>query len=252
MVKLIEIVEDFMIEEERDTTNGKGIFLHHAINAVRDLHYDVSGVANSVSIPIDQSTNIAQLPTDFIREVGVAVVDFNGRLMNLTKDDRIYKTQDACGSPSSGSPSTESNNGNVIGNSFGNTQSQHLRNGENIGAWFGIRSQQMAGSYKINLEASRIEFSSSTSQSAVILKYLSDPSQINGQFYVHEYLREAIKNFIDWKMTVRKRNVGRNEKNDLHRVYVSSKTWARMRLTSFDFSEAQDIAKTNFTMSPKF
>ena len=51
----MEIVKDFAIEEERDTRHKQAIFLHHAINAVRDLHYDISGVIKKF---IDRFTNL--------------------------------------------------------------------------------------------------------------------------------------------------------------------------------------------------
>ena len=65
MITLIEIVEDFLIEEERDTTHKKGIYLHHAINAVRDLTYDTNGVVKYKQLTVDTSTNTVNLPNCF-------------------------------------------------------------------------------------------------------------------------------------------------------------------------------------------
>ena len=85
MITLMEIVKDFAIEEERDTRHKQAIFLHHAINAVRDLHYDISGVIKTVALNVDVSKNICNLPNDFMREIGVAVIDASGNLVNLSR-----------------------------------------------------------------------------------------------------------------------------------------------------------------------
>ena len=249
MLKLIEIVEDFMAEEERDTTHKKGIYLHHAINAVRDLTYDTNGVVKYKELTIDTSTNTANLPDDFIREIGAAAIDYNGELVNLSRSKHsIYKRKDDCG----GISTTPNSNDGTFGSAFFfNTQSQHYRNGENIGAFFGLGGKQTTGEYKINRDSWRLELSTLTNETTIVLKYLAEPSQINGQFFVMEYLREPIKNFIDWKDKQRKKYIPRGEKQALHAQYVTSKMHARMRLDSFDFEEAREIAQVNFTMSPK-
>ena len=250
MITLMEIVKDFAIEEERDTRHKQAIFLHHAINAVRDLHYDISGVIKTVALNVDVSKNICNLPNDFMREIGVAVIDASGNLVNLSHSPHIiFKIDDNCGNTTGGVPN--SSGIDDVGFYY-NTQAEHFRNGQNIGNWFGIGGQQAAGDYTINHAEKRIEFSSRTSQTYIVLKYLSEASQVNGQFEVHEYLREPIKNYIDWKDKERKRYVSAGEKQELHRKYVVSKTWARMRLSSFDVEEAKEIAKVNFTQAPKF
>lgn len=249
-IKLIEIVKDYMIEEERNTLHKQDIYLHHAINAVRDLHYDVSGTINTVALSVDTQKNICNLPDDFMREVGVAVVDGSGNLVSLSRSPhKIFKLPDNCGNITAGAPS--SNAIDEIGFYY-NTQAEHFRNGQNIGNWFGIGGQQATGDYTINHKEKRIEFSSRTSQTYIILKYLSEASQVNGQFEVHEYLREPIKNYIEWKDKQRKRYVSAGEKAELQRKYVVSKTWARMRLSSFDLEEAKEIAKVNFFQAPKY
>jgi len=250
MITLTEIVRDYMMEEERDTRHKEAIYLHHAINGIRDLHYDVSGVVKSVALTVDTSKNICNLPDDFMREVGVAVIDGSGNLVNLSRSPhKIFKINDNCGNTTGGVPN--SNGIDDLGGGFYNTQAEHFRNGQNIGNWFGIGGQQATGDYTINHAEKRIEFSSRTSNSYIVLKYLSEASQVNGQFEVHEYLREPIKNYIEWKDKQRKRYVGKGEVQFLHKQYVDSKTWARMRLSSFDLEEAKEIAKVNFSQAPK-
>lgn len=248
MIKLIEIVEQYMIEDERDTSHKKWKYINLAIQAVKNLHYDVSGYVKAVSLAVDTSKNICNLPDDFVREVGVAIVDYSGNLINLSRSPhKIFKSLDNCGNISGAAPN--SNAIDSLGYTY-NTQAEHYRNGQNIGNWFGIGGQQVGGDYTINYEDKRIEFSSRTNNTYIVLKYLSAPSQINGQFEVHEYLEEPIKNYIEWKDV--KRGSSLRERQLLHANYVNSKTWARMRLSSFDLEEAKEIAKVNFTQSVKY
>jgi len=252
-ITLSKIVDELLIEEERDTKHNKFFYLQHGANAIEDLHFDVDGHPQYRTIEVDTSTNTAPLPKDFLREIGVAIVDSNGNLMNLSRSPhKIFKQLDDCGDTSS----TLNQAGGGYSDysvSYGNTAFQHFRNGENIGNFFGVGGKQIAGDYNINKEQGRIELSSRTNQSTIVLKYLAMPERIGGEFMVHPYLKDAIKNYIDWASKRRKhKQYGAGFISELHRRYVVSKNWARMRLSSFDLEEAKEIAKINFTQAPKY
>lgn len=252
-ITISKIVDEYLIEEERDTKHNKYIYIQHAINGVEDLWFDVNGYPQYREIEVDQNTNTAPLPSDFIRDIGVAILDSNGNLMNLSRSPhKIFKKLDDCGDVSS-TTNQAGSGGYELGLAYGNTSFQHYRNGENIGNWFGIGGKQMAGDFRINKEEGRIELSTRTNQTTVILKYIAMPQQIGGQYIVHPYLKDPIKNYIDWASKRRKhKQYGANFINELHRRYVTSKNWARMRLSSFDLEEAKEIAKINFTQAPKY
>lgn len=251
MITLNEIVEDLLISEGRDTTHKKKKYLHHAINGFRDMHYDVVGYTNYDKIAVDTSNNTVDLPSDFIREIGVYVIGGDGKLIPLSRNKhRIFKDKDDCGNtinPVTGM--MENSQATAI---IGNEISQFYRNGQAIGNMFGNYGVQSTGEYNINKQENIIELSTYTSQSYVVLKYMADIQEINGEFMVHPFLRDAIKDFIYWDDKRFSRSVSPSEKRELKRLYTNSKNWVRMRMNSFNYDEAREISKQSFSQSPKY
>lgn len=249
---LDEIVRDYMLEEERDSLHKYPFYINYAIKGLRELHFDISGAPKKVQLTVNTSTNVVDLPADFIKEIRVGII-VDGIFISLGENSDIVKKLDDCGN-------VTTNQNNTTGNSVNSTQSfsiantwhQHYRNGEVIGAYYGIGGQQVVGQFYINYDAGRIEFSTITNQADIILEYIADLSTVDGDFRVHPFLEEPIMNYIDWVSKRRKhKQYGAGVINDLQRKYVDSKIWAAIRLGSSTKAQVREISKKNFTLAPK-
>jgi|14_taG_2_1085336.scaffolds.fasta_scaffold12651_1 hypothetical protein len=250
---LDEIVRDYMLEEERDSLHKYPFYLKYAISGLRDLTFDISGAPKKVQLEVDESTNVVALPPDFIKEIRVGVI-IDGVFVSLGQNSDIIKKLDDCGNVATNqNNSTNLNTATTAqGFSVANTWHQHYRNGEVIGAYYGIGGHQGVGQFYINYDAGRIEFSTITNQSNVVLEYVSDLSTVNGDFRVHPFLEEPILNYIDWVSKRRKhKQYGAGMINDLQRKYVDSKIWAAIRIGSSTKAQVREVSKKNFTLAPK-
>ena len=243
-IPLKEIVEDYMLEDERATKHKFPIYVKHAINAVKELHREVDGITKTKSLTLGRA-NTAPLPEDFIKLLRVFVVDSNGYITYLSENTAIYKGDDSCGNLIS----TPTQNG--IGYSY--LYSEHYRDGQDIGGYYGLGGGSTAGEYNINRGNGRMEFSSLFNASRVIIEYIGEPEPINGEFRVHPYLREAVKNYIQWKNVQRKTNsVSFGLIRALQDQYTDSMLQAKMNIFGEGLEDVVNATRINFRQIPNF
>lgn len=250
-ISINEIVEDLLIQEERNTTHKKKKYQHLGVNAIRDLSYDINGYIKYAKLDVDTTNNTVDLPADFIKDAGVNAVNSDGSLIILSRSGKIFKDTDSCGNTINPTSRNHTND-MYLGGAVGNDIAQHWRNGQATGKYYGNQPVQSTGEYRINLQNGVIELSTYTTQTTIVLKYLADVQMINGDFLVHPFLREPIKNYIYWQDKVYLPSVSPAEKAELKRQYVLSKNWAKMRTFSFTYDEAREIAKKSFFQAPKY
>lgn len=250
-ISINEIVEDLLIQEDRNTSHKKKKYQHLAVNGLRELSYDLNGYIKYVKLDVNTSNNTVDLPSDFIKEVGVGVINSDGNFISLSRNNKIFKDKDDCGNTIN--PVSRANSNDFYyGGAVGNDIAQHWRNGQATGKYYGNQPSQSTGDYKINKQYGVIELSTNTSQASIILKYLADVEMINGDFLVHPFLREPLKNYIYWQDKAFSSSISPSEKRELKRLYVQSKNWARMRFFSFNYDEAREIARASFFQAPKY
>lgn len=238
----MEIIEDLALEEERLDGAKKEFFLHYAINGYRDLHQDLSGVTKRKKIQVNTSNNTADLPDDYQRILDIYTYDSSGRLVGLGTDRKIFKDTDNCGNPIS--PSVNNYGGIFIGNP---SASRHFVNGQSKGAFYGIGGQQINGNYRINKDAGRIEFGTDVNLDYAIIEYLGDIEKINGEFFVHEYFREPIKNWIRWTKSKSDPNLAEYWK----REYYRTKRLCRVKMSTPSIEQMRQAARSGTSQAPK-
>jgi len=241
---LKEIVEEYLLEEERDTKSYFYLYLQYAISGLKIFHREVDGHVKTKKLTLS-STNTAPLPEDFIKMTKLFALDQNGGVTALSENKSIYKGVDSCGNMMSSPVST---NGNVSYDYF----SQHWRNGESIGGYYGAGGRSTAGEYKINLENNRIELSSVLLSNQIILEYLGQKTPINGEFRVHPYLAEPVKDFIEFKVHQRKRGTSSGEKERLRRQWIDSMLQAKVDMWGEGLDDIVQATRKNFNQSPNF
>lgn len=244
MIPLKSIVQDYMAEEGRSTPHKFDQFLHFGIRGLEELHYEVDGVVKR-EVLTPTSAGTVPLPFDFVKEVRIAIADSVGNLIWLGRNGNIYKPLSTCGSE------TNPSGGGVEGvSSTYVSASQHIKNGEIIGAYYGVGGRSTAGEFRINQQKNQIELSSNLANSNVILDYIANPEMVNGEFMVHPFLREPLMNYIE--MASKRRFVSRGEAAALRRTYVKSKDWAKMKFDGMSYEESLEISRKNFMLAPKY
>lgn len=249
-ISIREIVEDLLIQEDRNTTHKKKKYEHLAINGYRELSYDLNGYIKYEKLEVNTDNNTVNLPPDFIKEVGVAAINSDGKLITLSRNNKIFKDKDDCGNLIN--PVTRDDDMDTFSGFVGNDIAQHWRNAQSTGNVFGNQPTQATGEFKINKQYGIIELGTYTSLTYIVLKYLADVEMINGDFLVHPFLREPIKNYIYWQDKAFSPSISAGEKRELKRLYVQSKNWARMRFFSFSYDEAREISRKSFSQAPKY
>lgn len=243
MIPLDTIIEDLQGEQGLETQHNYAHLLRFAVRAVEDLWTDVTGSLKRVELEPD-SNGIVQLPEDFVKESTISLISSTGHLMFLGRNDKIYKPLDNCGNPTP----TQSNLGYSTAAS-GTNGSQHVKNGEVIGAYYGVGGKQTAGEFSLNRAENRIELSSNLTSSTIVLEYIARPTQINGRFMVHEFLQDAIMCYIMWKS---QRQFDRGSAKQLHRDYKAAKIAAKIKFQGMSEQEMLEVSRLNFSMSPKY
>jgi hypothetical protein len=241
--KLSDIVKSYMDLQERSSPHKFAWFMRIAKRGYTELWDDISGEPFKAIIPVDKTNNTAVLPDNFKREILVYVLAPTGELISLTRNDNLAKNVDDCGIMENGEinritvpmfPSATIN-----------------QNFQNIGGRYGIGGRSVFGDFKIDEQMGRVLLSSDFSHDEIYLLYTGDPLENNGDYEVHPFLEQPIRDYIYWQSVALKDSVPMSEKQNRFDNYVNSKLWAANQLTSMTVQEVKDLSKKNFTLAPK-
>jgi hypothetical protein len=120
-----------------------------------------------------------------------------------------------------------------------------------IGRLYGIGGGHLAGEYRINLDQNRIEVSTSSLYSQVVMEYVADEARSSDP-EVHVYAEEALRSYIYYKIIERKSSVPMAEKQRARTEYYNERRKANARLSGFTKEEALKTIRKNFKQAPKY
>jgi len=246
-IRLSEIVKEYLDERMQGDLSNFDVFMRVGKNGYRDLWHDGFAITVVDQLTLDPNLPVADIPDDCLKIMDI-YAEYRGKLYPLTQDKRIFFKKDDCGDDV-----LDNRGGGFGGTSYGNTRSNHFFRGQDIGANYGAGSRSYFASYNINQEEDRIEFDSAIRPQTLIIKYMStvDSQEKNGDFLVHPFLADAIKDYIDWKTQQRKRGVSRGEKNQLELQYEYSKHKAKKMKGSMSFEQIKDVVRSTYGLAPK-
>lgn len=240
------LCRELLIESGEQTLHKYPIYLQHGLSGLREFNMDVSGIPKIAKLDM-LDNDLANLPSDYISHIRIGICGSNGNLHTLgfNKNLCFPMTTDTCGNikANGGSPGTA-----IIENMEGG----NYRNSENIGRRFGVGGGGNAnGYYRIDERKGVIAFQG-FSGSTIILEYLADVEKnSNGEFEVHPYLIEAVKNWIFWKIQARNSRIPANQTMLAKQDFRASKRIAIRRMSNFTIEEAKATIRRTFTPSPK-
>lgn len=284
---LRQIIDDFLITNDSEdyTSNVSDVTVRNlALRGIREFGFDVTTRVKSLKLSIDTSTDTVVLPTDFVDVIKVGVVDGDGiiRVMRHNKninfsqkidsDDATSTDVDAEGFvnaiTSETPPLMIQQNADLIPNKADDKTattgadsgtSDSLREDifrnylyqNTIGSLYGLGGGVGVGEYRVNLDQFRLEISTNSSVTQIVMEYISDEARSTNPL-IHVYAEEALRSYIYYKVCERKRNVPAAEKARARAEYYNERRKARARMNSVSKDDILGMLRKNFKQAPKY
>tara|TARA_R110000765_G_scaffold255256_1_gene356004 strand:+ start:940 stop:1653 length:714 start_codon:yes stop_codon:yes gene_type:complete len=234
-IELEEIINDLLAEEGKTSENDFLRYFKLGLNGMKELSFDVSGGVKTVELIVDSNSLTVNLPNDYVKYTKIGVYGKDGDIhpLGLRNDKSLISTV---------ANSSQANDDELNPSYFEYSQEYGIGGGNNVN-----------GYYKVDLEGSTIQFTSSLSGKKIILEYISNSFMhpTEGKIVVHEFMVDAMKAYIFWKSIQRKRGVDPTEKLSSKTDYYNQKRLARARMLSFTKQEALQTIRKSFKQAPK-
>jgi len=246
--KLDRLVREFMAEdlglEQIDRRYPR--FLSMAISALRDLRYDnIGGYEKEVVLDVNDNDTV-DLPLDYIDYYAIGVCS-NGELSGLGVNTNLCDVaKDDCGNRTEDTQVLESDTMGVF-----SYYTDYNDKGEHLGGNFGVGGgRSNIGQYKIYPDKGYIALQGYTG-SQIILRYKADIQSVNGDYEVHPYDVQPIKDWIWYKYVSKSRSSNLGTIQLAERAYAKSKKQAQKRHSSFSVREFLNAYRSGFRGSPR-
>jgi len=281
-VTLRSVIDDYIITLDGDdyVSNVSDAALRNiALRGIREFGFDVGSRVKSLKLSVDSTNNTVALPADYVDIVKLGVVGGDGILYvmghnkNLNYSMKIKTGVDDPNTEADESlPTTEDFDStplDIDANSVNDLEDSKSGTGDasssdydfyifenyifqgGIGRMYGLGGGHLRGEYRINLDQNRIEISTDSGTSEVVLEYIADEAR-SGNPVIHVYAEEALRCYIYYKLCERKASVPANEKARARAEYYNERRKAKARLSNFSKEEALKTIRQNFKMAPKY
>jgi len=282
-VTLRSVIDDYIITLDGDdyVSNVSDAALRNiALRGIREFGFDVSSRVKSLKLSVDSTNNTVALPADYVDIVKLGVVGGDGILYVMGHNKNLnysMKIKTGVDDPLTDDideslPTTEDFDDtplNIDANSVNDLEDSKSGTGDasssdydfyifenyifqgGIGRMYGLGGGHLRGEYRINLDQNRIEISTDSGTSEVVLEYIADEAR-SGNPVIHVYAEEALRCYIYYKLCERKASVPANEKARARAEYYNERRKAKARLGNFSKEEALKTIRQNFKMAPKY
>mgnify|MGYP003134696658 FL=1 len=241
-VKLDEVVKSLLIQHGEQTEHKYMMYLDVAIRGLKELTFDILQQIKSETLTVNTNLTV-DLPCDYVNYTRIGLCRSHGRIETLGYDEYLCSQHnvDVCGDEKANDFSGEE------GVSGGNS-----RNAELTGGWYGLGGGHRNGYYRIDRDKARILLSSELSGKSIVLEYVSDGSNPNGDMKINALAEEALRAYMHWKVLQRRSGIPLQEKEAARRDWYNEKRLARARVVNFTPDQAWRIARKQVKQSPKF
>jgi|DEB0MinimDraft_3_1074331.scaffolds.fasta_scaffold05356_3 hypothetical protein len=236
-IAIREIVKSLLIQEGSFTEHKMMQYMDIALRGLKELSYDVSKDIKYAVVLASNNLTVA-IPPDCVQILKIGLVK-DGRFVDFGSEESI-----------SFSPDTTTEAGDFFNDSV--NWYANYRNGENTGGAYGHGGGHKPAYYRINSDRNLIHLSSEFKSGQVAMEYISDGIRQGGTSSVHVFLEEAIRAWIWWKVTQRKRDTSPQEKELARRDWFNEKRIAKSRMQSFTKEEALRVSRKGNKQAPKF
>ena len=276
-VPLDQIINDFIITMGDDDYAGNASdnqIRTHALRGIREMGFDMSKKIRSLKLSVNTANNTVELPDDYVDWSKIGLVGTDGIVYVLGENKNINYSQayaNSSGNKVGNAASAIDSDGDGVydridsktptgGGSPGG--SDDLSQGLNshvfrnlayggASAIYGVGGGQYFGQFRVNLDQNRIELSTESGVTEVVIEYVADEARSKNPS-VHVYAEEALMAYMYYRIIERKASVPANEKARARQEYYNERRKANARIKSFTKEEALKTIRKNYKQSPKF
>lgn len=220
-----------------------------AISGLRDLHNDRPSTNKFATLPI-LSNHTVTLPNDYIDYVRIGVC-YNGSVIALGENPIMCPPHtDDCGNIEVDQPSFPTVPDAYPTYPYG---APFLISGAYSGRMYGIGGgNNSIGYYKVFKDEGYIALQAMSGEfDEIILEYVGDLTQVDGQFVVHPFDVEAVKAWMWWKWVQRAKSYTQYDKEMSRIAYGNEKRKASGRHGRMPMNELLQVLRSGYKSSPK-
>jgi hypothetical protein len=204
------------------------------------MGFDMGQRIKTAELTVDSSLSTVDLPVDFVALTKLGVLGSDGLVYSFVQNKNMNLL---AANTQSGFPSyQEAFESYVYRDYISNTSNGRL---------YGLGGGKGLGEYRINFEENRIELSTNSAVSKVLIEYIGDEARAENPV-VHVFAEEALRTYMYYKIIERKSNVPANEKARARQEYYNERRKANARMKSFGKQDALSMLRKNFRQSPKY
>ena len=272
-VKLSQIIRDFIITMDDDdyVSNASDVAIRNfALRGIREIGFDLGKKIKSIKLSVESNDT---LPDDYVDVSKIGIVGGDGIVRALTMNGNLNYSRkyevDSAGAATNETHDSEEGpldiEGNIIKDREDDKTSTSSSSTDDFNAFifenyifqggtgrlYGVGGGSSPGEFRINLDQNRIEVSSNTDFTNLVMEYVADEARSTDP-EVHVYAEEALRSYIYYKLVERKASVPANEKARARTEYYNERRKANARLSHFTKDEALKVIRKNFMQAPKF
>lgn len=247
-IPLSDVVNSYLNEAELSPDDNFVRFYMMAQEGFRnELAIDFAAEVKTVELEV-LANNTAILPRDMINYTRIGVMNSNGEIATLTRNDNLSFNK---------SCSDDRLDQQVEYNIFDDDQQAiYYWYDMNVAAaayqpLYGVGSLTNIGKFRMDLKAGKIIFDFNFYYRTVILEYVGVPSMENGNWYCHELLQDAIKAYIGWASIRSKKNAQLGAIQLAERRFWNARSRAMKRLDPIDVVQITETIKEGTMLALK-
>lgn len=246
MVRVQDVVSQYMIEKGYDSQHQRSRLLNIAISGLKELHYDVTGEPVFDQLTLDNNYTAA-VPTGLIQVIGMWInVNGYGFLEIVESDKLPTNIVDSQGNVE------EAERSNIDDNYFRDlgyydNPGSYFQGGEFTGRIYsGVDPNPFK--YRLNTATNKFEFSSNVRNP--ILEYLGTLGTSGGKHVIPEMAVDAL---IAWLRYAENRNrpISPAEKDYNQRMWVAAKNLVLRRMDKTTPANMREAFRSAYSLSTK-
>ena len=254
MYTLSDVCNELLIEIGESQPNKFARMYQIGLSGLREINTDVNGIIKIIELTIN-SNDTVDLPDDFMQYSKIGVYGSDGRIHSLGLDNSLSlnKVYSNCGVPIKHNefPTLDEftmfNNGfypffGVVGNPLIN------------GGLFGLGGGQNGyGYFRFDRQSNQLLLSNlHIDNYKIVMEYVADVNSSEGDFQVHPFIIQTIKDWILWKWIVNDRNFSSAEKQNRSHIYYNSRRLSNNRYGSHTIQEWSEALRKSNTATTRF
>lgn len=222
MYLLQEICSEWMAENGK-AENQRARIYTIGVSCLREINMDVNGLIKTVCLTVNANDTV-DLPTDFMRYSKIGIIGSDGRVycMGIDNSITLAPVYDSCGNPVRRSDLTSTGglieNWGIGGGAFYLTEATK-------GGAFGLGGgNNNLGYYRLDRATNQLWLSNLAPNlgGSIVVEYVADVASEDGDFLVHPFIVQTVKDWIMWKYVAGDRNTSLGEKQMRRSEYFNS------------------------------